>query len=375
MTNRSLDEALCLLLERIDGTATEDSEGFPHFADPATGRWTRSTAGDWTGGFWVGQLWLAAAATHRPRYADLARRWAQRLQARTKSRTVFRGFLFWYGAALGHLLLDDRVARTVAVDGARSLATSFHPAANVLPLDVDAEEAESVGASEANIDGVPGGAPLLLWAAEELGEPRLRQIGLAHTRAHLKACVRADDSVVQSFSFDPATGRVLRTYTHKGITDDSTWARAQAWAMLGFAQASRADAGAHAAALRVCDWWIDHLPADEVARWDFDAPLTPSTRVDSSATAIAAAALLKVDPADPERSQRYRSCAERMVARLINHHLTPVGGRDSRPRGILADGCYNHRIGLATSNELIWGDYFLLEALLALTGRIPNHAL
>jgi unsaturated chondroitin disaccharide hydrolase len=31
--------------------------------------------------------------------------------------------------------------------------------------------------------------------------------------------------------------------------------------------------------------------------------------------------------------------------------------------GILTEGCYNRRIGLAARSELIWGSYYLYEAL------------
>ena len=31
--------------------------------------------------------------------------------------------------------------------------------------------------------------------------------------------------------------------------------------------------------------------------------------------------------------------------------------------GILTEGCYNRRNGLATRSELIWGSYYLYEAL------------
>jgi unsaturated chondroitin disaccharide hydrolase len=93
-----------------------------------------------------------------------------------------------------------------------------------------------------------------------------------------------------------------------------------------------------------------------VCFWDFDDPAIPDAPRDTSAAAIAAAALLKLAAATGE--DRYRVAAEHIVDALAARHLAPHGG--------LRDGCYEHRNSLATSNELIWGDYFLLEALLAL---------
>jgi unsaturated chondroitin disaccharide hydrolase len=119
------------------------------------------------------------------------------------------------------------------------------------------------------------------------------------------------------------TGNLVRTYTHKGVTDDSTWARAQAWAMLGLAQACQHDPGYFTSpAIQVCDWWCEHRPSAT-------SPTGTSTQ-----------------------SQPW--------------------GDATRPAGILGDGCYNRRIGLALRNELVWGTHFLLEALLTLTGQIDT---
>lgn len=93
--------------------------------------------------------------------------------------------------------------------------------------------------------------------------------------------------------------------------------------------------------------------------WDFDDPAIPNAPRDTSAAAIAAAALLKLAAANGDQ---YRAAAERIIDALAARHLAAHGG--------LRDGCYEQRNGLATSNELIWGDYFLLEALLALDGVI-----
>jgi len=371
MTAPDLDEAVDRMLDRLARTAAADDPGFPHFADAATGAWTRTPGGDWTGAFFVGQLWLAAAVTKDPRWHEQALEWARRLCPRAASRTVFRGFLFWYGAAIGAVLLDDERAALIALDGARALATSFHPHARLLPLGAAAEEAHSVGPEETNIDGVPGGTPLLYFAAARAGDAALAEIARSHVARHIEFCVRPDASVVQSATFAAETGDLLRTYTHKGVHDDSTWARAQAWAMLGLTQAAHRDPRFTGAAARVCDWWLAHLPPGGVSYWDFDAPdVEPDPPPDTSATAIAAASLLKAATLDTGGAATYRKAAETMVSALVSRHLTPVDGADRRPPGMLVDGCYNRRIGLATSSELVWGNYFLLESALALSGRL-----
>lgn len=370
-------DALQRMLQRIDATIPEPAEaGFPHFADPETGSWTRTPNGDWTGAFWNGLLWLAARATREGRYRSAARQWARRLRPRARSETVFRGFLFWYGAALGSVLFQEDEAREIALEGASGLAELYNPAARAIPLGIGAEEASDVGRAEANIDGVPGGTPLLIWAARQGGDVRLEEMGVAHAQRHIELCVREDGSVCQSASFDPRTGGVRRRYTHKGVRDDSTWARAQAWAMLGFAQAAYWHPQPFLPiARRVSDWWLDHLPASGVSYWDFDDPAIPNSTLDTSATAIAAASLLKLAKLAPGGAERYHEGAHRMVAALVSGHLTPVGSDDPRPPGILADGCYNRRIGLATSNELIWGDYFLFESLCGLDGRLATASI
>jgi unsaturated chondroitin disaccharide hydrolase len=114
-----------------------------------------------------------------------------------------------------------------------------------------------------------------------------------------------------------------------------------------------------------------------VAFWDFDAPATAATKRDTSATAIAAAALLKLSALAPggESRERYRVAAEATVRTLVEGYLTPTGPEDGRPPGILTGGCYNHRTGLATENELIWGDYYLFESLQVLAGNLDPAAI
>lgn len=367
---RSRAESLRSMVDRIAVTLDSKEPGFPHFADPATGQWIRTNNADWSGGFWPALLWLAAVATGEDRYHSAAASWAERLRSRARTESAYRGFVFWYGAALGSLLLGHQGARAVGLEGALALARLFNPSARLIPLGSEAEEVSDVGRDQANMGAVPGGTPLLFWAAREIGEGSLEGLAVSHAARHAEMCVRADGSVCQSASFDVESGRVLRRYTHKGISSESTWSRAQAWAILGFTQAARWRPQFRDTAMRVADWWVAHLPADDVAYWDFDDPDAPHAQRDTSATAIAAAGLLKLARLAPDPDGAYRRCAERMVEALRCRYLTPVTVDDVRPHGILTGGCYHRRTGLATNHELIWGDYFLFECLCALEGHL-----
>lgn len=361
MSSDLWQEALTRMRSRIDRTAATVRDGFPHYADPRTGEWTLSPAGDWTGGFWVGMLWLGAVATDEDRYRRWAREWAERLRGRANSDTAFRGFLFYYGAAIGDVMLDDPVGREIGLVGARSLATSFNPNARILPLGTEAEEAARVGKGETNVDTVQSSA-LLLWAHRVTGDENLRDVALQHAARHIEFCLREDGSVCQSASFAPSTGELLRRYTHKGIRDDSTWARAQAWGIVGWTLAYQWSQEAEflRAAERAADWWLDHVPEDRIAFWDFDDRARPNTNRDTSATAITAASLLKLSHLSG--STRYREAAEATLRALVEGYL--------ERNGVLRDGCYNKRIGLATNHELVWGSYFLFEALNVLAGHL-----
>jgi unsaturated chondroitin disaccharide hydrolase len=362
------DDAIERIRVRVEDTARSACEGFPHFADPETKRWTWSPDGDWTGGYFCAMLWLGAAtgpAADRKRWLAWARKFTERLRPRLASESSSRALLFYYGAALGSILCGERGARGLALQAAGALAKMYNPRAGVLPLGAAFEEVSNVGATEAEIDTVQAVA-LLMWACRESGDRSLREIAVSHARRHIEFCLRPDGSVCQSASFDSETGAMLRRYTHKGISDHSTWARAQAWGMLGWALSVQwcEDPSFLEPAERAADWWIEHVPADRVAFWDFDDPAIANTNRDTSATAIAAASLLKLSALsrDERKRQGWRAAAEAAVRALMERHLGEEGG--------LWDGCFNKRIGLATRHELIWGTYYLFEALHVLAGRL-----
>ncbi|MEO7403054.1 MAG: glycosyl hydrolase, partial [Burkholderiales bacterium] len=210
------------------------------------------------------------------------------------------------------------------------------------------------------------------------GDARMREVATHHADRILALHLRADDSFIQSTSLDPKTGAVLRHYTHKGYSDQSTWGRAQAWGMLFSTMSFLHDPTKQHwldGALRGADWWIANAPADRVAYWDFSDAAIPNTERDTAATAIATAALLRLATIAPEpRRAAYRRFAERTAEALVRDYLTPTSANDQRSRGMLTGACFNKRPDArphdaATNCEFIVGTYYLFESLLALAGK------
>jgi unsaturated chondroitin disaccharide hydrolase len=371
----TLSEAQALMLSRIEATSAARLNGLPHWADPATGEWTTTPDGDWTGGAHVGQLWLAHIIdAERFPLSDVYRALSF-MEPRIERKTAFKGFGFYYGAAIGDILVGDPKARETALRVAHSLVSMFDEKLGLIPLGSEAEEADAIGSAESSIDSLQASG-LLFWAASELGDERMEDVAVRHTKRVLEIHVRPDGSVVQSSTLDRETGEVLRTHTHKGYNDTSTWGRAQGWAMIysAYAWVVRPDELLwREYATRTADWWIANVPDDKVSFWDFSDPDIPNTSRDTAATAMAAAAMLRLDSA-LGGGTRYAAAAADTVTALVEGYLTPAEGHT--PPGILTGGCFTRSSTVrshdaADNVELVFGSYYLFESLCVLDGTIP----
>lgn len=367
------EEARARMISRLRATIAEPLDGWPDHADPKTGKWITKHDGDCTGGFFAGWLWLAGRE-----HADLlpaARQWGYGLKRRLRSKTHYRGMLFYQGVLLGRLLHGEEEARELTIAVARALADDFNQAAGVIGLGEEGEETSNLGPGETTVDAIGMIVACLTYAARETGDERLREMATSHALKHIDWCVRADGSVCQSASFDVGTGALTRRYTHKGYSPESTWGRAQAWSMLGYALAALwlpEEPTFLRTAQRIADWWIANVPADGISFWDFGDPRIPDTWRDTSAPAMVSAALLKIAglTADPALSAKYRAAAERGVRTMVGEWLTPTGPGEHRPQGMLIGACYHPTVGHAVDCEAVWPDYYLFEALTVLTGRL-----
>lgn len=378
--------ALDLLLDRVERQAGVPMAGLPHWTSTATGDVVTTVDGDWTGGSWVGQLWLLAYRRQDRALIERIHRYQDLMKVQLARDSVFRGFGFYLAAGLGDAIFDDRRSFLLALSAASSVAGSYSDVLGLIPIGSSAEEADHTSPSDTSIDSLQA-VPLLLWAAAHCpSRSAFLSIARNHARRVLDLHVRADGSVIQSTSLDARTGQVLTQFTHKGMSDTSVWSRAQAWAILYSAtlavQFPTEDYWTRNARLTL-QWWLDNVPQDGIAPWDFDADIEAGAPRDTSATVIACAGALRLAYLDLKagRNADYLPEVIKTLENVVDGYV--VGYRDFAPQktsGLLGGGCFSCRkpirsIDDVQNADLVFGTYYLIESLMSLTSQAVREKL
>ncbi len=347
--------------------ATERATPRRRFAYYTVGRaWKYTGAGGWAAGYVPGALWSCYQLTGNEWWRERAVAREKAIGAREISAASLNlGSLFYPSYARGSTLTGTPALKTTAMSAARAMAKRYDP-------EVGAMLSRPGDRFNVIIDSLMK-SQLLWWAVRGGASPALKQIADRHALTIARDFVRQDGSTWQQVYYDAETGAVLSREAGAAYSEETTWARGQAWAILGFAAAYREtrDPEFLAVARKVCDWYLANLPGDGVPYWDFGAPLIPDEPRDSSAAAIAASGLadLALQEPDPERGAVYLSAARSAVASLMSPPY--LGG--ARDPSVLLHGTYSVRRGV-TDCGLAYGDAFFLEALLRLRRAAPEVA-
>ena len=327
---------------------------FPHITE--NGKYVFTPDGVWTGGFWVGQLWLAYGQTQDPALREVAQRFTDRLLPRAgDERNHDLGFMFYPSAITGWRLTGNDVWRQAALQAADSLAAQFNRTGGFIPGWGFFGKEDWAGS--VLIDTLMN-LPLLVWAIQNGGDAALFEVVERHTQKTLANHLRADGSVYHLYHFT-LDGEPVRGDTWQGLAPDSAWSRGQGWAVTGLSMLAGETGNAEwlAAAGKVADFIIGHLPADRIPLWDYydesvDAPK------DASAGAISAYGLLRLYRLTGE--ERLRECAGTMLEALSRHCMLDDN------EGLLGHATADLPHGLGIDQATGYGDSYSLKALLEL---------
>jgi unsaturated chondroitin disaccharide hydrolase len=349
------DQALAFAQDRITNTLTYTSTSqFPSSTNPANGnKWNLAGPSYWTSGFFPGELWFVYEQT-------LGDSWLTRAQAQTSSmqsqdvnasdHDIGFKILGSYGNA--YRITRDPADMAVIQTAANSMATNlWRPGAGVIESWPNYDSHITV-----IIDNMMN-LELLLFAAQNDGNPAWRDMAVSHALKTMQNHVRADGSTYHVVDYN-TDGTVFSKFTVQGLSNDSTWSRGQAWGLYGFTMMYRytQDSRFLTTAQSLADYFINHLPADFVPYWDFSQSGTAPR--DSSAAAIAAAGLLELSTyVSATDSARYRTAALNIHSSLSSPTYL---GNTTTGDGILLHGTANAPGGY-TNQSLIYGDYYFLQ--------------
>lgn len=317
----------------------------------------------WTTGFWTGLLWLAYELTGDTFYRSAAETHSNSFAARLKNRQDTDhhdlGFLYTLAATYPHDLTEQEPYRKMANAAASQLLERVHQTAGIVQawgnLDDPNERGRVIIDSLMNMS-------LLHWASTNTGNPLYAEVAVSHVKQLENHIMRKDGTTFHTYHFDPETGKASHGSTAQGHSDESCWARGQAWGIYGFAlnYALTKEYSLLETSQKCADAFIERLPADNVSYWDMVFTDGDQPR-DSSASAIAVCGLLELSDnlADKKKADLYRGWARKIMDSLVSKYATkPQAGG-----ALLKHAVYSIPHGRGVDEGCLWGDYFYLEAL------------
>lgn len=326
---------------------------------------------NWVAGFWPGMVWLAYQQTGDPVLRDYAASLLPSFERRLDENihiTHDLGFLFTLSARAQYQLTGDEVAEALALRAAQRLLGRYRP--NGRYIQAWGAVGDPVKGGQIIMDTMMN-LPFLFWAGDHSGDQRYTNAALDHARATATHLMRPDGSTFHTFFFDQESGEPLRAETHQGAADESLWARGQAWGIAGFAIAAEwlpDETFLLDTARNMAYRFMAELPDDDLPVWDMWLPEGQPDYRDSSASSIALSGLLRLVRIDPEHSAEYETYAQRLFDALVRD----CWDNDPAAQGLLKHGAQHVPKGIAPDAYLIFGDYYMLEALMMMNNSDPD---
>jgi rhamnogalacturonyl hydrolase YesR len=328
----------------------------------ADGTLTLIASKDWCSGFFPGSLWLASALTGDKELQQLAVDFTKPLeQEKFNGKTHDMGFKMMCSFGQGYRMTKDPAYRDILIQSAKTLSKRFNEKVGAIR---SWDHSKDKWAFPVIIDNMMN-LELLFWATKQTGDQQFSKIAVKHAETTIANHFRANNSSYHVVDYDSITGKVIKKTTHQGYSDDSAWARGQAWGLYGFTMCYRETGQVSFLnqAEKIADFILHHpsLPADKIPFWDFDAaPASPSQPRDASAAAITASALFELAQFLPSKKDFYLQYAGTILNKLTDKYMSKPGEN----KGFLL----GHSTGSFPQNvevdvPIIYADYYYLEAL------------
>ncbi len=345
---------------------------------------------DWRSGFFSGNLWYLYELTGNSYWKNNALKWTHSLEGlKTFTGNHDLGFMVYcsFGNA-NRLDPSDRMwYESVLVESAQSLSRRYNSVTQCIESWNSRDSwhvPKTTWQFPVIIDNMMN-LELLFAASKISGNSAYYDIAVNHANKTMENHVRADYGSYHVVDYDTSTGAVKDRATCQGYSDNSTWARGQAWGIYGFTMVYREtkDPKYLTTACGMVDYFLNHpnLPEDMIPYWDFNvgqpgyvnewpvkeanfpkslSEFPMSKYRDASAGAIVASALFELY--EFTKKEEYLASAIKMIESLASPEYQATYGQNGN--FILKHSVGSIPHGGEIDVPLVYADYYFLEALL-----------
>lgn len=356
----------CLDKYRATAPLAAELDGIPYIG--GQDRWRaaeNNPKGWWTNGFWPAIMWLGYAVDRDEFYLKEARRTQDIIVKEMHgyyNTSHDLGFMYLLSCGADYKLTGNEDALRETLLAANLLQGRFNPAGTGFIRSWNGEGREGWVIVDCMMN-----LPLLFSASKLTKDPRYAALACVHADTTQREIVRENGSCNHIVCLDPYTGRKLSAPAGQGSAEGSSWSRGQAWALYGFTLAYMHSLQERYlyTARRIADYFISQISPDGLTLCDFDQP-DGEVLVDNIAGVIAACALIELS-----RIMDHKLYMDSALTLL--HGIDRLcANYDHQTCGILTrcTAAYSN-FGPERESNLIYGDYFYMEALLKLIGQDP----
>ena len=375
----SAKESMKRLTDRVFEVARQQFIQMDTRLDEATfprsiknGKFRTSKASWWCSGFYPGSLWYIYMYTGDEQVKALAEKNTDKLYGESQIiRNHDIGFVINCSYGNAYRITGEEKWRQPIIDAAHLLCTRFNPVTGVTKSWGTKKKKRQHMRYPVIIDNMMN-LEILTQAHKMCGVDSLKTIALSHADTTMKYHFRPDYTTWHVVDYDPVNGGIRGRQTAQGYSDDSAWARGQAWAIYGYTMMFRETGEQRYLdhAEKIAQMLLERLPKDGIPYWDFDAPDIPNAYRDASAGAIMASGFLELSDYTRNKSlaKACRKMAVKQIRNLASDEYLAKPGEN-------CNFLLKHSVGSLPSGSevdvpLTYADYYYLEALLRYCGKL-----
>lgn len=363
-----IDEVWSKLDNKLKKVAVKSREKLPYSTvDGVHDDMQKKDVAWWTNGFFGGMMWLMYVGTKNEEYKITAERSEELLdKAFGKTDSLHHDVGFMWNLTSG---ANFRLTGNESSKNRLNLATAI--LASRYNIDGGFIRAWPTWSKDSDNTGVTiidcmMNIPMLYRASVYSGDNRFRKIAMRHADMAMKHHVREDGSVYHIVDHNPDTGEVVGYRAGQGYSKESAWSRGQAWAVYGFmlSYIHTKEERYLDTAKKAAKFFVDNVSkTDYLPLADFRCPETPVI-YDSTAGVCAACGLIELAKAVPcEEKKFYMESAMKILKATVEKCCNWEDDEDS----VLQMG--TEAYGRGIHMPIIYGDFFLAEAILKLKGN------